>query len=250
MYAMLDTIVCGDAVSELRKIPDGSVDMAYLDPPYNIGFAYDVYKDKRPPAEYLGWVNEWLGETYRVLRPGGTAFVMCAQVYMSFFDQMLVGKGFDVVNRIVWYFTFGQNQRHKFTPSWVPIFYCVKPGAKPTFNADAIKVQSKRQMMGDKRAAPGGKVPDDVWTDIPRLCGTFNERIKGFPCQLRESLLERAIKVSTNPGDLVLDAFAGSGTTLAVAKRLNRRFLGIELSQAYCDIIVERLAKQERAQAA
>ena len=109
----------------------------------------------------------------------------------------------------------------------------------------------------DRRANPVGKLPDDTWvlrpqeegehfradTDtwcVSRVCGTFKERT-GHPCQMPEGVLERIVRVSSNEGDLVLDPFAGSGTTLAVARRLGRRYLGIELSREYAERIRERL---------
>src|SRR5260370_31474 len=116
-----------------------------------------------------------------------------------------------------------------------------------TFNADEFRVASARQTTyADRRANPAGKVPDDTWILRPqedgsffraeedtwyvsRVCGTFRERT-GHPCQMPEALLERIIRVSSKPGDLVFDPFAGSGTTLAVAKRLDRHYLGFELS--------------------
>jgi site-specific DNA-methyltransferase (adenine-specific) len=127
-----------------------------------------------------------------------------------------------------------------------------------TFNREAIAVPSARQTTyGDARANPGGKLPDDTWYLRPqevekegveryfhpgedtwylsRLCGTFKERVGWHPCQLPESLLERIIKVSSNAGDLVLDPFSGSGTTLAVAARLGRRWLGCEMSEEYAE---------------
>src|SRR5262249_26072314 len=113
----------------------------------------------------------------------------------------------------------------------------------------------------DRRANPVGKLPDDTWvlrpqedgrffgaeTDtwyVARVCGTFKER-GDHPCQMPEALLERIIRVSSNPGDLVLDPFAGSGTTLAAAKKLGRKWLGVELSEAYAAKVRTRLAKVE-----
>ena len=115
----------------------------------------------------------------------------------------------------------------------------------------------------DRRANPVGKLPDDTWvlrpqeTDehfqancdtwhVPRVCGTFNERT-GHPCQMPEAVLDRIIRVATAPGDLVLDPFAGSGTTLAVAKKLRRDYLGVELSEQYADGVRKRLQMIEFA---
>src|SRR5262249_6916673 len=127
------------------------------------------------------------------------------------------------------------------------------------FSPGGVRVPSARQTSyADRRAHPRGKLPDDTWvlrpqeddrffqpdTDtwyVSRVCGTFKERT-GHPCQMPEALLERIIRVASNPGDLVLDPFAGSGTTLVAAKRLGRRYLGIELSGEYADKVRQRLA--------
>jgi site-specific DNA-methyltransferase (adenine-specific) len=147
----------------------------------------------------------------------------------------------------------------KFNRSHAHIFYYVVDPKRFTFNADVIRVPSARQTTyADRRANPLGKLPDDTWvlrpqederffqpdTDtwyVSRVCGTFKERT-GHPCQMPEALLERIIRVASNPGDLVLDPFAGSGTTLVAAKRLGRRYLGIELSGEYADKVRKRLA--------
>ena len=174
-------------------------------------------------------------------------------------------------NWIVWHYTFGQNCKLKFNRSHAHLFYAVgsaaaasgkvsKEGLSFTFNRQAIAVPSARQTTyGDRRANPAGKLPDDTWYLRPqeadeayfqsdgdtwyqsRLCGTFKERVQWHPCQLPEALLERVIKVSSNEGDLVFDPFAGSGTTLAVARRLGRRWLGCELSEEYAAKALERI---------
>jgi site-specific DNA-methyltransferase (adenine-specific) len=150
----------------------------------------------------------------------------------------------------------------------------VKDPRKFTFNArdPAIRVPSARQLVyADKRANPKGRLPDDTWIiqgnwpenewvlrpqDLPegfradgdtwyfaRVCGTFNERTGWHGCQMPEQLLGRIIRASSNEGDLVLDPFAGSGTTLAVAKKLGRRFLGFEISADYTKRARTRLDK-------
>jgi site-specific DNA-methyltransferase (adenine-specific) len=129
-----------------------------------------------------------------------------------------------------------------------------------TFNTDAVRVPSARELVyGDKRASPTGRLPDDTWIlrpqDLPegfaadgdtwyfpRVCGTFKERSGWHGCQMPEQLLGRIIRASSHEGDVVLDPFGGSGTTLAVAKKLGRRFIGLELSEQYAARIEERLA--------
>jgi site-specific DNA-methyltransferase (adenine-specific) len=160
----------------------------------------------------------------------------------------------------VWYYTFGVNCKQKFSRSHAHLFHMVKDPAALTFNAETIRVPSARQLVyGDKRANPTGRLPDDTWVlrpqDLPdgfrpdedtwyfpRVCGTFKERTGWHGCQMPEQLLGRIIRASSNEGELVLDPFGGSGTTLAVAKKLRRHFLGYELSQQYSEQIRKRLA--------
>ncbi len=177
---------------------------------------------------------------------------------------------------VIWYYTFGVHCTHKFTHSHAHLFYFVKNPKRFTFNSLDVRVPSARELVyGDKRAHPKGRVPDDTWMmtpvlppdvathdgfilrpqDIPdrfppngdtwfysRVAGTFNERAGFHGCQMPEQLLGRIIRACSNPGDVVLDPFAGSGTTLAVAKKLDRRFIGFELSKKYAKQIENRLA--------
>jgi DNA modification methylase len=168
--------------------------------------------------------------------------------------------GFRCRSWVVWYYTFGVHCKKKFSRSHTHLFHFVKDPKSFTFNADAIKVPSARQLVyADGRAKEGGKLPDDTWflrpqdmqpsftpeEDVwyfPRVCGTFKERAGWHGCQMPEQLLGRIIKASSNPGDLVLDPFAGSGTMLVVAKKLGRRWLGFEFSQNYAQQAHARLA--------
>jgi site-specific DNA-methyltransferase (adenine-specific) len=159
----------------------------------------------------------------------------------------------------VWYYTFGVNCKAKFSRSHAHLFHMVKQADDFTFNADVIRVPSARQLVyGDRRANSKGRLPDDTWIlrpqDVPesfasdedtwyfpRVCGTFKERAGWHGCQMPEQLLGRIIKACSNEGELVLDPFAGSGTTLAVAKKLKRRFVGFELSPEYAARVEARL---------
>ena len=179
--------------------------------------------------------------------------------YAAEIKVRLDALGLRLRNWIVWHYTFGVHCERKFTRSHAHIFYYVVDPKHFTFHADAIRVPSARQTTyADRRANPKGRVPDDTWVLRPqedgrlyrpeedtwylsRVCGTFKERT-GHPCQMPEALLERIVRVASNPGDRVLDPFAGSGTTLAVAKRLGRHYLGMELSPEYAERIRQRLA--------
>ena len=115
-----------------------------------------------------------------------------------------------------------------------------------TFNIEVLTTRSRRQEIGDPRANPAGKVLDDVWT-IPRVCGTFRERVQGVPTQLPLALVRRIVLGLARPGDLVLDPFTGSGTTGVVCAEYGRRFAGIELREQYAVIARERINRAASA---
>jgi len=148
-------------------------------------------------------------------------------------------------NWIIWHYTFGQQTKNKFARSHTHILCFVRDEQDFTFNADAVRVISDRQRRyRDKRANPAGKMPDDVWDEYPRVCGTFEERT-GFPCQMPESLLARIIRVSSGERNWVLDPFSGSGTTAVVAHKLDRVYTGIEISQKYVEESRRRIRESE-----
>jgi site-specific DNA-methyltransferase (adenine-specific) len=253
-----DDVWTGDCVKLLDRLPEGSVDLAFADPPFNIGYEYDVYQDRRGKDEYLAWTDKWLAAVRRALKPTGSFWVAIGDEYAAEVKVRLDALGLTMRNWIIWHYTFGVNCTRKFNRSHAHIFYYVADPKQYTFHANTVRVPSARMTTyADRRANPVGKLPDDTWvlrpqeTDdhfqpdsdtwyVSRVCGTFKERTE-HPCQMPEGVLERIIRVATDEGDLVLDPFAGSGTTLAVAKRLRRRYLGMELSETYADAVRERL---------
>lgn len=254
-----DSILTGDCLGHLARLPAGCVDLAFADPPFNIGYEYDVYDDVRSRADYLAWTDRWLAAVRRVLKPGGSFYVAIGDEYAAEIKVRLDALGLVMRNWIIWHYTFGVHCKRKFNRSHAHIFYYVVDPKRFTFHGEAVRVPSARQTTyADRRANPAGKMPDDTWVlrpqeeercfapdsdtwHVPRVCGTFKERT-GHPCQMPETVLERIIRVSSSPGDLVLDPFAGSGTTVAAARRLGRRYLGIELSAEYAEGIRRRLA--------
>jgi site-specific DNA-methyltransferase (adenine-specific) len=255
----------GDCREVLPALPDGGVDLIVTDPPYNIGLAYhDRYDDAQDAGAFLAMLEVALRQCLRVLRPDGSFFLFMGPDRQAEALVLLKRLGFTHRNTIVWHNTFGNSQRRKFTPSWTAIHYMVKDPAHFTFNAEAVRVPSARQLRyGDKRANAKGKVPDDVWVLLPqeqapecfspdsdlwlvsRVCGTFKERV-GHVTQLPLALVERIVKVASNPGDMILDPFSGSATVLAAARRLGRRSVGIELSPQTAALAWGRL-NQENA---
>jgi site-specific DNA-methyltransferase (adenine-specific) len=258
----LNNIFNCDCIEGLRKIPDGSVDLAFADPPFNIGYKYDEYQDELESEHYLNWCKEWTAEVIRVLKPSGTFWLAIGDEYAAELKVMLTREKHLVCRSwIVWYYTFGVNCVANFSRSHTHIFYFVKDPKNFTFNVDSpvLRVPSARQLVyGDKRANPKGRLPDNTWVlrpqDIPesfqpledtwyfsRVCGTFKERAGWHTCQMPERLLGRIIEACSLPGELVLDPFTGSGTTLAVAKKMGRNYLGYELSKQYAEAAGQRL---------
>jgi site-specific DNA-methyltransferase (adenine-specific) len=251
-------VITGDCVRAMNELPAGSVDLVFADPPFNIGYEYDKYDDSRSDKEYLKWTEKWLAAAARALKPDGSLFLAIGDEYVAEHKVRLDALGLTMRNWIVWHYTFGVNCKKKFSRSHAHILYYVKNPKQYTFNPDAVRVASARQTTyADRRANATGKLPDDTWVLRPqecedhfradqdswfvsRVCGTFNERVN-HPCQMPEAVLARIIKVASNPGELVMDPFAGSGTTLAVAKKLGRDYLGMELSDTYADGVRKRL---------
>ncbi|MDZ4779065.1 MAG: DNA methyltransferase [Planctomycetia bacterium] len=262
----------GDCVAKLAELEPGSVDLAFADPPFNIGYKYDVYDDRKGYEQYLEWSRQWMRGVVRALKPTGTFWLAIGDEYAA--ELKLIAQNdlrLTCRSWVIWYYTFGVNCTQKFNRSHAHLFHFVKDGriGKFTFNAqDAnVRVPSARQLVyADGRANPDGRLPDDTWIlrpqDVPdgfaaeqdtwyfpRVAGTFKERAGFHGCQMPEQLLGRIIRISSNPGDLVLDPFGGSGTTLVVAKKLGRQHKGFELSKDYAAKIRERLNGVREGQA-
>ncbi|HVT30758.1 MAG TPA: DNA methyltransferase [Lacipirellulaceae bacterium] len=267
-----DDVWTGDCLKCLSQMPAGSVDLAFADPPFNIGYEYDQYHDRQDADEYVAWSRSWMEEVHRVLKPTGTFWLSIGDEFAAELKVAAQHQvGFAARSWVVWYYTFGVNCTRKFSRSHAHLFHFVKDENNFTFNAEdpQVRVPSARALVyADKRANPTGRLPDDTWVVRPaaddswvlrpqdltegfqptddtwyfaRVAGTFKERQRFHGCQMPEQLLGRIVRVSSNPGDIVLDPFAGSGTTLAVAKKLGRRWLGCELSEDYTRAATERL---------
>ena len=249
-----------DCIVGMQALPEGVVDLAFADPPFNIGYKYDAYEDQRAADEYLNWTRHWGAALVRTLKSNGTFWLaigddFAAELKLIFQREL----GLTCRSWVIWYYTFGVNCKRKFSRSHTHLFHFVRDPRQFTFNADRIRVPSARQLVyADSRADSGGRLPDDTWIlrpqDLadgfqpaedtwyfPRVCGTFKERAGWHGCQMPEQLLGRIIKACSNAGELVLDPFGGSGTTLVVAKKLGRRFIGFELSENYAAQIRSRL---------
>jgi site-specific DNA-methyltransferase (adenine-specific) len=255
----INTIRQGDSIELMKTLPDGCVDLAFADPPFNIGYKYDVYDDRQSVDDYLNWSQQWIEQVHRILKSDGAFWLAIGDDFAAELKLLSQKLGFHTRNWVIWYYTFGVHCSHKFTRSHTHLFYFVKDKKHFTFNRDAIAVPSARQLVyNDTRANPKGRVPDDTWIlrpqdcadgfnpdestwYFPRVAGTFKEREGFHGCQMPEQLLGRIIRACSNPGELVFDPFSGSATTAAVAKKLKRSFLSFELSEEYVEHGMKRL---------
>ena len=239
-----NNIIAGDCVKILDALEEPIADLIFADPPFNIGYKYDLYQDRKKYDEYYQWTKQWMTACVeKALKPTGSFWIAIGDDYAA--EVRIIARELDLNlrNWVVWHYTFGQNTKKKFARSHTHLFYWVKDPKNFTFNDMAVRIPSARQTTyADKRANPKGKLPDDVWS-FSRVCGTFYERVKWHPCQMPERLLERIIKVSSNHGDLVLDPFSGSGTTCATAAGLKRKYVGIDLSTKYVANSRKRIAE-------
>jgi DNA modification methylase len=222
-------VICGDSLTIVPTLPRAR--MIFADPPDNTGMIYSDYKDKVTEEDYI----DFLKYTF-------TAAVNNSDVFwLSYFyryqpEVLRFAKVSGLAwHPFIWRFTFGQHRSDDCGNGYRPIVRISRPDIQ--WNTDEIRVESARQRMGDKRADPRGRVPDDVW-EYSRVVGNCKERRSWISNQHPEGLIERMIVMSTKPGDLVVDMFAGSGTVHRVCKRLDRDSISIDISQDYCNRIV------------
>lgn len=265
----------GDCISGMRQLAPGSVDLVFADPPFNIGYKYDVYEDRMAADDYLKWSAEWMQAAHRALKDDGTFWLAIGDDFAAELKIEALKAGFYCRSWVIWYYTFGVNCTNKFTRSHTHLFHFVKDREQFTFRADDLdnRVPSARMLVyNDKRGNPRGRLPDDTWIippsvpdtfalrpqDLadcfqpgesdwyfPRVAGTFKERAGFHGCQMPEQLLGRIIRTCSHEGDLVMDPFSGSASTLIVAKKLNRKFVGFELSEDYAKAGTQRLMQTE-----
>ena len=202
------------------------------------------------------------GGCLRALKPDGSFWLAIGDEYVAELKQVACEVGFELRSWVIWYYTFGVNCKYNFSRSHTHLLYFTKDTKKFTFNNKEIRVPSARQLVyKDARAEHGGRLPDNTWIlrpqdtrnggflpdhdtwFFPRVAGTFKERAGFHGCQMPEQLLGRIIRCCSPAGGVVLDPFAGSGSTLLVAKKLGRSYMGFELSEEYVRLAGERILR-------
>jgi site-specific DNA-methyltransferase (adenine-specific) len=223
----MQKIICGDSLKVLWTLPHAR--MIFADPPDNLGLQYEGYEDHLDGFEY----EKWLRGLVWLLLSSRTPIFWISHYYRYLpilFDEANLSTAYEA-RLILWRFTFGQHQQRDCGNGFRPIMRLSLPDVR--WNTDAIRIPSARMKNGDKRADRRGRGPDDVW-EFPRICGNYTERRPWAVTQHPEALVERAVKMSCRPGDLVIDLFAHSGTVNRVCRRLGLDCLGVDLSPTYC----------------
>ncbi len=250
------SIYQGDCLEVMTALPNESVDLIFADPPYNIGKVFGNFKDVwTSDLEYAQWCYSWLELCIAKLKPSGSLYIMSSTQAMPYLDLWLRER-IIVLSRIIWHYdSSGVQAKKHFGSLYEPILYCVKDAKQYTFNAADIEIEAKtgavHGLIDYRKTIPAPysntKLPGNAWY-IPRVRYRMPE-YEDHPSQKPEALLERIIKASSNVGDVVLDPFAGTFTTSAVAQRLGRISIAIEMQEKYVAAGLRRLGFSSEAAA-
>jgi site-specific DNA-methyltransferase (adenine-specific) len=242
----------GDCRNILPALPDkGRVNLVFADPPFNWEVPYDGWEDNMPRVEYERFTYDWIDACIDVLAPSGAMWVSIPDDTAAEVVLHCKRSGLTMMNWCVWHFRFGQYRDGSFIMSKVHALYFVKDPLNRIWNPEEVLEQSDRAAIyNDKRTQSkdknrGMRVPMDVWYGKywGRIQGNNKERRHGHHNQNPEVYLERIILSCSNEGDVVLDPFAGSGTTNTVAREHNRKSIGIEHSRLNAESAWERISK-------
>lgn len=251
--------ILGNSLEVLNQMKEKSINLIFADAPYGIGKNFGNDSDKwESVKDYTNWCKQWLDSCMRVLKDDGTMYFMTATQHMPYLDTYM-SENYNVLCRIVWaYDSSGVQSKKMYGSLYEPILMVNKSSkAKYTFNHKDILVEAKtgaqRKLIDYRKNPPQPynteKVPGNVW-DFSRVRFRMEE-YENHPTQKPEALLERIIKASSNIGDIVLDPFSGSFTTSAVANKLGRNAIGIDLNPEYFEIGIRRtgIAKEYKGKA-
>jgi adenine-specific DNA-methyltransferase len=244
-------LICGDLLEVLPNVPDGQVDLTVTSPPYNIGKEYESSRDL---DEYVDWCQRWIAEIYRVTKPHG-----CFWLNLGYLEVPERGRAvplpyllwdkspFYLLQEVVWHYGAGVAARRAFSPRNEKWLWYVKDPENYLFNLDAVRdpnVKYPHQKKNGKlKCNPLGKNPGDVWL-VPKVtsgAGRASRERTNHPAQFPIAVVQRIVRACSRDGDLVLDPFAGSGSTLVASLLNDRRSMGIEIRPDYCAIAERRI---------
>jgi site-specific DNA-methyltransferase (adenine-specific) len=250
-----NTTINQDLFEILDWLPTGFVDLLFIDPPYNLtkSFNGSLFRE-RSIEEYQQWFQSWFPKLVATLKPTASVYI-CGDWRSSSAIHLIVEKYLIVRSRITWEREKGRGAKTNWKNCLEDIWFCTMSNKFP-FNLDAVKL--KRRVIApytDSHGKPkdwekvdDGKYrlthPSNIWTDLTVPFWSMPENTE-HPTQKPEKLLAKIILASSQRGDLVFDPFLGSGTTSVVAKKLGRRYVGVEIDPTYCFLAEKRLAMAE-----
>ena len=253
---LLSGTIQADILAVAALLPDRFVDLLILDPPYNLTKNFNGFKfEQRTVEAYTDWLNSAIVVLKPLLKPDASIYI-CGDWLSSASIFSAAASHFTVRNRITWEREKGRGAKANWKNSSEDIWFCTVSN-EYTFNLEAVKLRRRvlapyrtiDNIPKDWEATEQGNFrdthPSNFWTDITIPFWSMPENTK-HPTQKSEKLIAKLILASSNPGDFVLDPFVGSGTTSVVAKKLDRRYLGIDLNEEYCLLTERRLELAER----
>jgi len=250
---LLDQVYEADIVKFLQRLPSNSIDLAFADPPYNLQKEYADYSDDQAEEAYLRWCQDWLQEYARVLKPGGALMALNLPKW-SITAARDLSQRLHLRNWIVW--DSLSEPKGKLMPAHYALLYFTKGPTPRVFNYDEGRpspddveppdapVYCLRQSCRRRRKAAGEdpKVAlSDIWSDLHRV--RHRRDRDHHPCQLPDAFMDRIIELTTRPGDVVLDALCGAGTTAIEARRLGRHYIAADLDPKYVEISAKKLVE-------
>ena len=241
--AVLDHSINGDSFKILPQLPDGFADLALIDPPYNLDKRYDGLKFKHlNDHDYQTYTQRWIDLVKPKLKPTASIYVF-ADWQTSIAIAPILAQNFTIKNRITWQREKGRGAKTNWKNGMEDIWFLTQDDKEYTFNVDQVK--QRRQVIApyrengkakDWQESAAGRfrdtMPSNFWDDISIPYWSMAENT-GHPTQKPEKLLAKVILASSNSGDVILDPFAGAGSSLVTAKKLNRHFVGVEQSKLY-----------------
>lgn len=248
--AVLDKTIIGDTFEVMQKLPPNSVDLMIVDPPYNLEKNYHGKKFKKTSDEvYEDYTEKWILQAKPLLKDNATIYV-CCDWQSSPIIGMVLKRHFKVQNRITWQREKGRGAKTNWKNGMEDIWFATM-SMEYTFNVEDVKIRRKviapYKVDGkpkDWEETESGNFrntyPSNFWDDISIPYWSMPENT-AHPTQKSEKLLAKLILASSDPGDIVLDPFLGSGSTSVTAKKLGRHFIGIEQNEQYCAWAEKRL---------
>jgi len=247
-------IINGDIFKTIDLLPNKFIDLLFVDPPYNLHKKFNLATFKKMDNDkYAEWLDLWISKTIRLLKPNASVYI-CGDWKSSPAIYTVAEKHFKINNRITWEREKGRGAKSNWKNCSEDIWFCTLSD-NFTFNVEDVKI--KRQVLAPYKENGKPKdwvsvekenfrttFPSNIWTDITVPFWSMPENTD-HPTQKPEKLVAKIILASSNPGDLVFDPFMGSGTTAVVAKKLGRKYAGIELDFDYCCIAEKRLKLAE-----